>query len=217
MDLTKQTVSEEQHGGSYRDHLLEVDKLYVASVDLVRACGASANNYLLTVNYLFVTLYGLASGLGGPNYLWRVAVPIAGILVCVTWWALIRNYRSLNSAKLTRNRRCRGLRSRGRASRLETDRHRNESDALPRARRDSSRSVLTASQASGEPDRAGVRRRESPLHGVRGRYADDDVAASTKRPTYLFMRFKMTPTAGRAQILRFTRCRRGAGRQDVRG
>jgi hypothetical protein len=99
MDLTEQAVSKEQYGGSYRDHLLEVYKLYVTSTDQVSARRASANNYLLTVNSLLVTLYGLASGLGGANYLWRIAVPIAGILVCVTWWALIQNYRNLNSAK----------------------------------------------------------------------------------------------------------------------
>jgi hypothetical protein len=98
MDQSVIRVPKEVYGETYRQHVLEIYKVYVASADKVSERRATANNYLLTVNSFLVTLYGLAAGLD-PTALWRATVPIAGILVCATWWALIRNYRNLNTAK----------------------------------------------------------------------------------------------------------------------
>ena len=86
------------YGEKYRDHLLEQYKLYVESADRVSERRTSANNYLLTVNAFLITLYGLASSFG-DNRAWQAVVPIAGVLVCVTWLVLIRSYRNLNTAK----------------------------------------------------------------------------------------------------------------------
>ncbi len=91
-------TSPEAYGEQYRQHLLEQYKLFVEAADRVSARRTSANNYLLTVNAFLVTLYGLASSLG-QNKAWVLVVPAAGFLVCLTWLALIRSYRDLNSAK----------------------------------------------------------------------------------------------------------------------
>ena len=88
----------DDYGEKYRDHLLEQYKLYVESADRVSERRASANNYLLTVNAFLITLYGLAGSFGG-NRAWQVVVPVAGVLVCITWLVLIRSYRNLNTAK----------------------------------------------------------------------------------------------------------------------
>jgi hypothetical protein len=50
-----------------------------------------ANSFFLTVNT------GLAALLGGEELRWYVAV--AGIVLFVTWWALLKSYRDLNAAK----------------------------------------------------------------------------------------------------------------------
>jgi carbon starvation protein CstA len=58
----------------------------------------SANNYLLTVNAFLVTLYGLLAANQYKGY-WAILVPVAGVLVSLTWHRIITSYRDLNSVK----------------------------------------------------------------------------------------------------------------------
>jgi hypothetical protein len=88
----------DQYGPAFQQHLLEQYKLYVESADRVSERRTSANNYLLSVNAFLVTLHGFLAG-KGPAGGWRFAVPVAGVLVCLAWWVLIRSYRDLNTAK----------------------------------------------------------------------------------------------------------------------
>jgi len=91
-------MKKDDYGSDHQKHLLEIYKLYVGSADQVSQRRATANNYLLTVNTFLVTLYGFGSGFDS-SALWRFSIPVAGVLVCLTWWALIRSYRNLNTAK----------------------------------------------------------------------------------------------------------------------
>lgn len=61
----------------------------------------SANNYLLTVNSILVSLFGVLSGFSSitEQNMWRYFLPLAGLLVSITWATLIRSYRQLNSGK----------------------------------------------------------------------------------------------------------------------
>ena len=86
------------YGPQYKQHLLDQYKLFVESADRVSERSTSANNYLLTVNAFLVTVYGLAASLA-RNQAWILVVPVAGVLVCITWLVLIRSYRNLNTAK----------------------------------------------------------------------------------------------------------------------
>jgi hypothetical protein len=70
---------------------LELYKLAVEMADRISARRAVANSFFLTVNT------ALAALLGSGTFRWYVSV--AGIIFAVTWWALLRSYRELNSAK----------------------------------------------------------------------------------------------------------------------
>ncbi len=70
---------------------LDLYKLAVEMADRVSARRGVANSFFLTVNT------GLAALLGGEELRWYVAV--AGIVLCVAWWALLKSYRDLNAAK----------------------------------------------------------------------------------------------------------------------
>jgi L-asparagine transporter-like permease len=85
----------ETYGESFKAHLLEQ---YVESAEKVSERRVSANNYLLTVNAFLVTLYGLLAGSPYKSS-WTVLVPIAGILVSLTWYRIITSYRDLNTVK----------------------------------------------------------------------------------------------------------------------
>jgi hypothetical protein len=73
------------------ENYFELYKLAVDMADRISARRGTANSFFLTVNT------GLAALLGSSDLRWYVAV--AGIAFAVTWWALLRSYRDLNSAK----------------------------------------------------------------------------------------------------------------------
>lgn len=90
--------TKDTYGDSFKAHLFEQYKHYVESADKLSERRVSANNYLLTVNALLTTFYGLLSSISYKGG-WAVLIPIAGIVVSLTWLRLITSYRNLNSVK----------------------------------------------------------------------------------------------------------------------
>ncbi len=90
--------TKESYGESFTADLFEQYKLYVASAEKISERRVSANNYLLTVNAFLVTLYGLLAASQYKSY-WTILVPVAGILVSLTWHRIITSYRDLNTVK----------------------------------------------------------------------------------------------------------------------
>ena len=78
--------------------ILEQYKLFVASAQEISARRSAANNYLLSVNSALVAVHGVGSALQ-PDARWQLALPVAGAILCVSWWAVIKNYRIVNAAK----------------------------------------------------------------------------------------------------------------------
>jgi hypothetical protein len=93
----------ERFGAEYAKLLLEQYKLYVDSANKVSDRRGTAHTLLLTVNTSLVTVYGLVIGkdttLASTHGPWMWLVPLAGLLVAITWFLLIRAYRALNSGK----------------------------------------------------------------------------------------------------------------------
>ncbi len=90
--------TKETYGDSFKADLFEQYKLYVASAEKISERRVSASNYLLTVNAFLVTLYGLVAASRYNTY-WIILVPIAGVLVALTWHRIITSYRDLNTVK----------------------------------------------------------------------------------------------------------------------
>jgi hypothetical protein len=90
--------TKEAYGDRFQDHLLEQYKLFVDSSLRVSEKRISTGNYLLTVSSSLMTVFGIATTLqvGGR---WLSIIPIAGLLVSLTWFSLIRAYKDLNTAK----------------------------------------------------------------------------------------------------------------------
>lgn len=94
-------VTPESYGPSYQSHLLEQYKLYVQMANHVSERRTSANNYLITVNGFLVTLYTLAGSVRAlsDKPIWLYVVPLAGLVICIAWAALIASHRNLNTVK----------------------------------------------------------------------------------------------------------------------
>jgi hypothetical protein len=69
----------------------EIYKTAVEMADRVSARRGLANTFFLTIN---TTVLGV---LGTHAASWYLAV--AGIILCASWWALLKSYRDLNAAK----------------------------------------------------------------------------------------------------------------------
>lgn len=71
---------------------LEIYKLSVEMADRVSARRAIASSFFLTVQSGLVAFLAFVEGQ-------RWSIALAGIVVAVTWWLLLRSYRQLNRAK----------------------------------------------------------------------------------------------------------------------
>jgi len=97
------SVKEEDYGENYKQHLLELYKMYVEMADNVSARRSKCNTFFLSVNTLLVTAIGILSELGSCfetlNVYWVLITSFSGILFCWTWLSTISSYRQLNSGK----------------------------------------------------------------------------------------------------------------------
>lgn len=103
MDLNEclYKVPAEEYGSEYRSHLLEQYKLYVEMADRISARRQSANSYFLSINTALLAFLGLVANRNSGNVplSWVLVVSIAGVILCYSWYRLVRSYKDLNSGK----------------------------------------------------------------------------------------------------------------------
>lgn len=94
------TVSPEEYGPEYNSHLLEQYKIYTEMTDRISARRQSANNFFLSINTALLAFLGIVQhqnkGFSKP---WILVVCVAGMLLCYSWYRLIRSYKDINNAK----------------------------------------------------------------------------------------------------------------------
>jgi hypothetical protein len=68
----------------------------------------SANNFFLTVNTVLIAFLGLVASpdvggnpglVAGPPLPWVLVVAASGVVLCYSWYRLVRSYKDLNSGK----------------------------------------------------------------------------------------------------------------------
>lgn len=97
--------AEERFGADYYKLLMEQYKLYVDSSTKVSERRATAQTFFLTANTLLATAYGLVASKGTPaavprpDMAWPWLVPLAGLMLALSWFVLIGAYGALNSGK----------------------------------------------------------------------------------------------------------------------
>jgi hypothetical protein len=90
--------AKETYGERFQEDLFQQYKLYVESAEKVSEKRISTGNYLLTVSSSLLTVFAIASS-QQVSGAWLVMIPIAGLLVSLAWFSLIKAYRDLNTAK----------------------------------------------------------------------------------------------------------------------
>jgi hypothetical protein len=101
-------VPAKEYGEHYQCHLLEQYKLYVQMADKISERRQSANSFFLTINTALIAFLGLVASpnVGGdagvaanPPLPWVLVVSAAGVVLCYSWFRLVRSYKDLNSGK----------------------------------------------------------------------------------------------------------------------
>ena len=92
-------ISEKEYGQNYREHTLEIYKLYVEMADKISERRQSANSFFLTLNSAIVALVGYVNFSqntppGITSFFWLVA--ISGMVLCFLWYRLLRSYKDIN-------------------------------------------------------------------------------------------------------------------------
>lgn len=90
--------SEESYGSSYKKDVLELYKSYLEMTDRISSRRQSANSFFLTINSAIIGLVSYVNlGNNASGLYWVIG--IAGILICFTWYRLIRSYKDMNTGK----------------------------------------------------------------------------------------------------------------------
>lgn len=100
-NLWNESVNEINYGPEYKAHVFEQYKLYVEMADQVSNRRNLANTFFLTLHTLLLGVIGVSIE-KGPAIVdrWIIIFPlIAALLLCLTWWTMVRSYRRLNTAK----------------------------------------------------------------------------------------------------------------------
>lgn len=75
-------------------------KFYVEQAEKVSSKRTDTNKYLLTVNTFLIGLFSISTNFEAfAKPLWNYLVPASGVLICLTWYIMIKSYSNLNSAK----------------------------------------------------------------------------------------------------------------------
>lgn len=93
-------LTEDDYGTSYKDHCLDIYKLYVNMADNISARRQSANSYFLTVNTSLIALMSFVQIADTPQIkISHGILSLAGIILCYLWYRIIKSYKNLNSGK----------------------------------------------------------------------------------------------------------------------
>ncbi len=93
-------MPEKDYGSDYRGHILEQYKQYLNMADKISDRRSTTNTFFLTVNTGLLSAFGIAN-VTAPNtsHLLFIVGGGAAILLCYSWYRLIRAYRDLATAK----------------------------------------------------------------------------------------------------------------------
>jgi hypothetical protein len=95
-------VSENEYGEHYREHILNMYKLYVELADKISERRQSANSFFLTLNSALVALVGyvnISKDSTPEEGSFFGLVAISGMVLAFLWYRLIRSYKDINSGK----------------------------------------------------------------------------------------------------------------------
>lgn len=97
MDNLLKNYDSVEYGDNYKSHILEMYKIYLEMTDRISNRRQSANSFFLSINSALIGFIGYISVREDLKFNWIIA--LAGIILCYTWYRIVRSYKDLNSGK----------------------------------------------------------------------------------------------------------------------
>jgi hypothetical protein len=96
-------LPKETYGDRYRQDVLDLYKMFVTSAEKISDRRQTANSFFLTLNTTIIGLVGYLNFSQDPKTVANpkifALVAMAGMLICYTWYSMIRSYKNMNSGK----------------------------------------------------------------------------------------------------------------------
>ncbi len=94
-------LDSESYGPEHRKHTLDLYTAYAQTVEWVSDRRQRANSFFLSINTAVIALIGYAQSVGGVDMASPInlLVPPAGMIICYTWYRVLRSYGGLNKGK----------------------------------------------------------------------------------------------------------------------
>ena len=101
IDDKLQSISPEDYGDNYGQHLLEQYSLYVEMTDRISQRRQNANGFYLSINTALLGIVGFVASRCTPGQVFTMiaVISVAGMLMSYGWYRLLCSYRDLNTAK----------------------------------------------------------------------------------------------------------------------
>ena len=94
-------TTESEYGKDYRNHALEIYKLYLDLSDKLSSRRQLVNTFFLTLNSFIIGLLGYGklsvSSTADPEFYWTIS--ILGMVICVVWFKIILAYKHIMRSK----------------------------------------------------------------------------------------------------------------------
>lgn len=95
-------ILEKDYGDNYREHCLEIYKSYLESIENISDRRQSANSFFLSINTAIAGAVGYIFSDDNAKQsfsLSLIILSLSGVVICYTWYRLIKSYRQINSSK----------------------------------------------------------------------------------------------------------------------
>lgn len=85
--------------GSFKQHLLEQYKIFVAATEAISSRRQTANSFFVTINTVLISFTSYFNFSEHMEHNALLVVSLAGLAISFMWYRLIRSYKGLNTAK----------------------------------------------------------------------------------------------------------------------
>jgi hypothetical protein len=93
-------MAQDEYGDNYREHLLVLYRIYLESAEKISDRRSNANTFFLTINTALISALGISGIISQKtSSLLFIMVGLTALLLCYSWYRLIRSYKDLNTAK----------------------------------------------------------------------------------------------------------------------
>lgn len=93
--------NQQNYGNKYREHYLDIYKMYISTSEKISDRRQTNNSFFLTLNTAIIAVISylqLGEKVGTDTKLYWL-VSLSGIILCYSWYRLIRSYKDLNTGK----------------------------------------------------------------------------------------------------------------------